>query len=296
MSETPLAAADPRTTRWPSSERVGDQVLGVPQQLGVAVERGGHHLPLPGGGVQGGPHGVLLDLPAPLAGPVLDPAGLGELGLPDHVQAEDVQRAVLGRAAPDQLLALAVGGRREVPDLDVVLAAGGGRAVGRGGREAARRLVEDVPVQRRRAASPTGGAGAAGRQQRRRQAHEKAPTPRSNTADAVDREAHRRSISRWCRVLLSIATAPCHSIAANRSLRSLPAARCEARYSQPLSSAVRMASSRLRAPVSRDRGREVVGDGPLRQVEPGRDLGRGAAVAGGRQHLPLTLGQGLAPR
>jgi hypothetical protein len=92
----------------PGRGRVGDQVLAVPQQLGVAVERGRHQLALPGGGVQGGLDGVPLGLSAPLAGPGLDPAGLGELGLPDHVQAQDVQGAVLGRAAPHQLLALAV--------------------------------------------------------------------------------------------------------------------------------------------------------------------------------------------
>jgi serine/threonine protein kinase len=61
--------------------------------------------------------------------------------------------------------------------------------------------IQDVPVQRRRAASALAAGAAAGRQQQRRQGHEQAPTPGSKTADAVDREVHRRSISRWIQVL-----------------------------------------------------------------------------------------------
>lgn len=56
------------------------------------------------------------------ARPRHDPAGLRELGLPGHVEAQDVHRAVMRGEAPDQLLALAVGGLRQLLVGDLVRA------------------------------------------------------------------------------------------------------------------------------------------------------------------------------
>ena len=83
----------------------------------------------------------------------LDPAGLGELGGPDHVHADDVDVGVLGGEAADEQLALLVGVGRQ-PDVarscsgrwPACCSSSTASLVGAAG------LVEDVPVERPRAA------------------------------------------------------------------------------------------------------------------------------------------------
>jgi hypothetical protein len=131
---------------------VAEHRLAVPEQARVAVERGAVLLPSYCA-LSNGPAEHLL-LAADVGELALlerrDPAGLAELGRPDDVHADEVDRGVLRRQAPDQLLALLVGVGRQALGLQDVGAARLGVAglddVGQPG------LVADVPVDDRRAA------------------------------------------------------------------------------------------------------------------------------------------------
>src|SRR4029453_3477906 len=127
------------------------------------------------------------------------------------------------------------------------------------------------------AASPSGGAAAAGRQQRRREADEQAPTPRPDAADGVDSEAHHRSISRWCRSSVRIATAPFGGIAASRSLGSLLAARWLRLGARVAVVAVAVASEQVADGVGRQGGLGQEPDG-----RAGRDQLRVVLLGMGR--------------
>ena len=84
--------------------RVRHQVGAVPQQLGVAVVGHRVELAVPDGGLQRDVQGAVARLLLVGARPRQDPARLGELGLPGHVEAEDVHRAVAGGEPADHLL------------------------------------------------------------------------------------------------------------------------------------------------------------------------------------------------
>ena len=76
----------------PGLGRVGHQVLAVPEQLGVGVDRGGVELAVPGGGLQRAGQHALADRGGVGAGPGPDPLGGRELRGPVDVHGEDVDR------------------------------------------------------------------------------------------------------------------------------------------------------------------------------------------------------------
>ena len=120
-----------------------DPVLAVPEQLGVRGERRGVERVLERGSLDHAVEGAVGHLLLELTLPWLEPAGVRELGGPDHVHPDDVDRGVLGAEAPDELLALAVSVRRQELERDRVLAVRLLRALGGRLLEGAARLVED---------------------------------------------------------------------------------------------------------------------------------------------------------
>ena len=128
-----------------------DQVLAVPEQLGVGVDRRGPQPAVVGGRLQRAGQHALGDRGAVGAGPRPDPARRRELGGPVDVHREDVDRRVAGGEPLDQRLALLVRRVGEEVDVDLVRAVRRRRAVGGGLRERAGRLREHQPVERDRA-------------------------------------------------------------------------------------------------------------------------------------------------
>ena len=83
----------------PGLRRGLDQVLAVPEQLGVGVERRAVELALERGGLDDAVEDVLGHLRLQRVGPLAQPAGVGELGRPDHVHADHVDRSSPRRRA-----------------------------------------------------------------------------------------------------------------------------------------------------------------------------------------------------
>ena len=109
----------------PGLGRRRHQRLAVPEQLHVGAARDGVELVLPGRRVDRrleDSRGCLFLL---LAGELADPAGLGELGRPGDVHAQDVHAVVVRGEPADELLTLAVGIARDQVRDDLVLASRG---------------------------------------------------------------------------------------------------------------------------------------------------------------------------
>ena len=83
----------------PGGRRGGREVLAVPEDLGIGVERRRPQRVLVGGGLQRALQGALLDLRGHVVGQPLDPARRGELGGPGDVDAQDVDLGVVRRRA-----------------------------------------------------------------------------------------------------------------------------------------------------------------------------------------------------
>ena len=127
-----------------------------------------------------------------LLGDRLDPAGLGELGGPDDVHADDVDVAVLGRQPAHELLALLVG----VVRAGRPSRSGSGprppRCTPRPRRGTHRRLVVDVPAQDAVGAAAPAAAGGPGRWRAAR------PRPRRPRTVRVRRRRCCQRSSRSC--------------------------------------------------------------------------------------------------
>ncbi len=146
---------------------LGDR-LAVPEQLRVGPERGGDELVVPGRRRDRAVEHVVGQGRGLVVGERPEEVRLRELGHEHRVEAHEVDRAVVGRQAPHELLALAVGVPGEHRDLDAV------GAVGRLGallRELLLAAVVGVrvPGQRRCAAvvAPATGEDGAGQEPQR---------------------------------------------------------------------------------------------------------------------------------
>ena len=124
-----------------------DGGLAVPQQLGVGPERGRDQLVVPVHRLQRGIEDTLGQLGRVGLVEDAEEAGVGELGHERRVQAHQVDRAVLGGEAADELLALLRGVVGQGLDVDLVRRALG-RALLRQTRLTAVVRV-DVPGERR---------------------------------------------------------------------------------------------------------------------------------------------------
>ena len=135
----------------PGLGRGRHEILPVPKQLGVRVDRDRPESVLPGRGLDRPGEVFRFDLGGEARRDRLQPFRGCELGSPVDVHREDVDRGVVGGEASYERDSLLVRRRREEADLDVVGAVRALAALGRGRLERARRLGKHVPVERHRA-------------------------------------------------------------------------------------------------------------------------------------------------
>ena len=163
----------------PGLRRLRHEVLAVPEQLDVGVQRDAVGLALPRDRVLRAVEHVLQRVLLLGALELTQPSGLRELRSPDRVHVDDVDVLVAGREAADDQLARRIGavGHRRL--LDHVLAAGLIAALLGGGRVRPSRVERAEQVQRDRTTAVPAASGhddGAGRD-REGGPHADAPTP-----------------------------------------------------------------------------------------------------------------------